>query len=189
MALFLFAWLLIAGTSGTTLSEKAPFFPTADVDILPWSPDRKLTWNDFRGAPRPGGLTGAATHARIRATPRAHPLSGRVRVEVQALFECRKSWVREQAKGNGDLLNHEQRHFDIAEVYARRLRRELVRRRITAANYAEVKREVIDRLFHAYVQCDEAYDRETVHGINRDAQADWDRRIDRQLGSLAGNNR
>jgi hypothetical protein len=38
-------------------------------------------------------------------------LTGRVQVQVRALFECRKSWALEKAKKSDYLLNHEQRHL------------------------------------------------------------------------------
>lgn len=186
IVLFISVLMLTASTSVTTSSETANHFPPADADVLPWSPDRKLTWADFRGAPRARGFTGAATHARIKATPSVNSLSGRVQVQVRALFECRQSWAIEKAKKSDYLLNHEQRHFDIAEIYARKLRRTLQQRRITAGNWARVRREVIAPLFREYVRYDEAYDQETIHGIDRHAQAVWDRQIDRQLGDLAG---
>lgn len=178
ISLFVLVLLLTAGlpvpstVTQTSLSTEA---------VIPWSPDRKLCWDDFRGQPRAHGFTGAATHARIKVTPRANSYTGRVKVQVKALFECHKSWALEKAKDSDYLLNHEQRHFDIAELFAQKLRRELAGIRITARNYPRVKREVIQRIFQEYVDYDESYDRQTVHGIDQDAQAEWDQRIDRRL--------
>jgi hypothetical protein len=57
----------------------------------------------------------------------------------------------------------------------------LGRQRITARNWSEVKREVVEPLFREYVRYDESYDHETIHGADRKAQAEWDRQIDQQL--------
>ncbi len=169
-----------------------PFFATTfhpDRTILPpeeeitWSGDRRLSWDDFKGIPSGGGFTGATTYSTIKATPKVEGyFNSRVAVEVKAVFRCDKSWAKEKAKESAYLLNHEQRHFDIAEMYARKIKQALAPYRITPRNYDQIKAEVIEQLFQEYVDYDKAYDHETVHGLKAGVQREWDERIDEALG-------
>lgn len=154
-----------------------------DIEIV-WSADRPLHWDDFRATPRGRALTGAVTHSTIKVTPKANQWTGRVAVSVQATFACNKSWVREKARSSEYLLNHEQRHFDIAELYARKLRKALQAERITAGNYKKIKKTIIEPLFQEYVEFDKEYDHTTVHGLNKDQQREWDQRIGAQLEDM-----
>lgn len=150
---------------------------------ITWSSDRRLSWEDFKGLPSGKRLTGATTYATIKAIPKVEGyFNNRVEVEIKAIFRCDKSWAKEKAKESAYLLNHEQRHFDIAELYARKIRQALEPYRITPRNYDQIKKEVIQQFFKEYVEFDKAYDHQTVHGLSSDAQQEWDARIDRELG-------
>jgi hypothetical protein len=150
-----------------------------------WSADRRLNWDDFKAAPSGRAMTGAVTHSTIKVTPKANQWSGRVEVEVKAIFACNKSWARKKAKESDYLLNHEQRHFDIAELYARKIRQALSSQRVTVKNYKQIKAAVIQPLFKDYVAFDEEYDHLTVHGLNKDRQEEWNMMIDEELEEMS----
>lgn len=165
------------------------FFPatssTKTADEIVWNSARKLSWDDFRCAPLGGRLTGAATYASIKAVPRVvNSWNNKLDVEVKAIFRCDKSWAKEQAKTSDYLLNHEQRHFDIAEIFARKIRQELDEYRITAKNYQGIKKAVIEKWFQEYDAYDRSYDKFTVHGLNSERQEQWNQDIDEQLANL-----
>ena len=159
-------------------------FSNGDPEII-WSTARRLNWDDFKAQPNGQTLTGAVTHSTIKVMPEANKWTGRVTVVVQAVFACNKSWAREKAKESDYLLNHEQRHFDIAELYARKIRQALAEERITIKNYKEVRATIIQPLFREYVKFDEEYDHQTVHGLNKETQSVWNNRIDDQLEDMS----
>ncbi len=154
-----------------------------NTDEITWKDTQPLTWENFRGVPTSSSEIGAATHVNIRVTPKVIR-GGRVGVRVKAVFSCDQSWARKKAVGNDYLLNHEQRHFDIAELYARKVRQALDGYRITTSNYHKIKEKVILPIFDEYLEYDEWYDQLTVHGLDKEQQQDWNERIDQQLGEL-----
>ena len=108
-------------------------------------------------------------------------------VTVENTMDPYGSWVV-PGKENGVLLNHEQRHFDLNEVYALRLQAELCRISATGKTAEAVKHALSERINGTAAQIlstlsamQELYDDETGHGTDLSAQAEWDIRIDSWL--------
>ena len=150
---------------------------------IPWSAARPLSWGDFQGAAPPGGEEAAKTAYGIYY---AWKCRGRA-FEFQAIaaFHRDDSWVKVQVLSDttesGRVLGHEQTHFNIAELYARRMRRRF-------AGFARPCAMSDDQLgFEARRILDEErtfqrrYDAETGHGLERREQAAWEAEIRRQL--------
>ncbi len=161
---------------------------------LYWSADRPITWADFWASPPldrdPHALARIAMALEYRlsavaerdagtGTWKARPAS----LTVTNSMERDRSWALPTPR-TGAALGHEQRHFDLAEVYRRVLEsalRGLVATGRTAqeaeqnlfARAEEVFRSANDR--HSQVQA--RYDREADHGRDAQGQAEWDRRI------------
>jgi hypothetical protein len=91
---------------------------------IPWSAERPLTWADFQGTPPRGIDRDAYTYYGISASFERDG-EGRITAEVSCVFMPAESWVRPPAKASAPLLAHEQLHFDLAELHARRFAREL----------------------------------------------------------------
>lgn len=84
-----------------------------------WQNNRKLVIDDFKGSTenRPHQ---ASTAAYIRYKWSKEPLSKKLELVVETVFDCQKSYF----KDSSDLdmvLEHEQGHFDLSEIYARKL--------------------------------------------------------------------
>lgn len=79
------------------------------------------------------------------------------------------------------LLNHEQRHFDITEWYARLLHQKLQEAQLNSRNFRQMVQKIFARHHKALAAIQQQYDRETHHGIKAAEQAEWDRKIDRAL--------
>jgi hypothetical protein len=83
-----------------------------------WSQHRQLEWGDFKGE-FPGDENYAAvSHNGIEAMA---GLTRRSDVKVKAIFYTQTSWV-ETTTLSSDVLLHEQTHFDLTELYARKMR-------------------------------------------------------------------
>jgi hypothetical protein len=148
-------------------------------DIIVWDSTVKLTWADFAGKADPKSSFDAATVSGIRYKLN---LSGEGLTDsVAAVFYKAESWVRRRTEG---ALIHEQGHFNITEIFARKLRKrieEFVPRRGDLAHqlnllYDEIEseREVMESL----------YDRETRHSADARRQAYWNARIQKELKEL-----
>lgn len=148
-------------------------------DLLLWNEFYKLQWDDFQGEPDNKSRGDAGTAVQIKAKP--YLIKRKIGYDVEALFNRNKSWARDTSPS---LLAHEQLHFDIAELYARKIRkkvRELQKRGITDI---KVFNEAIQRLLQESNDADERYDLETLHGALSRKQAAWSVRVKQELADL-----
>jgi hypothetical protein len=152
-------------------------------DIIVWDSATKLTWVDFRGKVDAKSAFDAATVSgiRYRLSLGGEGLSD----TVTAVFYTAESWVR---RGTGGSLIHEQGHFDITEIFARKLRkriREFVPRRGDLAHQLNLLYEEVERDREAM---ERLYDEETRHSTDVARQAEWNGRIRaalKELGAFA----
>jgi hypothetical protein len=142
-----------------------------------WSSTRKLTWDDFKGTPKPGQDTNIAATTSCRLGLRADPEAN---VLVTNEFICYQSSVR-PAQKKLSLLIHEQLHFDLCEIYARKLRKELA----TVQNATAISANAFMKMHTLYKERQDLYDEETNHGLNQEPQALWEHNIKAELAALA----
>jgi hypothetical protein len=159
------------------------FFTLAqESEAIPWEASRKLQWEDFRGKPFKTAWAAATTASGI-----SYSFTGRERAngyelefEVHAFFYPEKSWYQPQLC-NDAVLRHEQIHFDISELYARKLKAKLAAARFTSNAKAEVKAiyEVILAELH---KLQSQYDYETNYSRDAARQQAWEKQIGTALG-------
>jgi hypothetical protein len=167
---------------------------------ISWDPARPLRWEDFRGEPPPGSHSeGAQIHLSLSWSGEWEVRSDRgrgvlvaklVSIATANTMDRAKSWVLPQAKTQ-ETLNHEQRHFDLNEVYRRLLElslRKFLGTEVTGATREEAEsklKAMLNAVFKRVVaRCQEIqsrYDRETDHGRNLQKQREWDRWISEWL--------
>src|SRR5688572_19680249 len=96
---------------------------TAD-SAFPWSAARRLRWSDFRGRPPERGEEGAKTGYALFYAWKCRGEAFDFR--VIAAFRPRQSWVKavvvKDTAQSRSTLGHEQTHFDLAEMHARKMR-------------------------------------------------------------------
>ena len=109
--------------------------------------------------------------------------NGEFTFEVSAIFHRDSSWVVAR-QVDARLLEHEQGHFDLAEIYARRLSRAL-RGLPEACEDIEETRTLIQTLLNLNQQELEEeqrrYDIETRHGTSKRKQGTWTDALRRRL--------
>lgn len=151
-------------------------------DILIWEENRLLTWDDFKGKPAKR-FSAASTHYdtfKNLTDKKTHAL-----VEVLAVFYINKSW-KKVSWINESVLAHEQKHFDIVELYARKLRRQIQERKYSS--YANLKTasdslyDVMDKEMDVY---QDKYDDETDASMNGEKQREWNKKIMDEIASLS----
>ncbi len=151
---------------------------------FPWSARRPLAWSDFQGPPPSEGSEGAKISYTVYSGWRCRGTVFEFR--VIAGFRPRQSWVKaivlNDSTQRRTILRHEQTHFDLVEVHARRMRRafgDLVRpcsltdRELSA---------LAERLSQEEKAEQRRYDSETNHGLLADKQAGWSAEVTRRLG-------
>lgn len=170
---FVFVILLFLGFNlGTTEAQISSSFS------IPWEQSKKLVWNDFKGKPQPTDHKVAATQYQIGYEYTME--DNEFIFDVSCEFIPRLSWVDESGKTEY-ILNHEQKHFDLAEVYARKLRKELNEADINLRNYQRMTNDIYDKIWRECQVEQIRYDKETNHSINEAEQEEWDEYIEEQL--------
>ena len=179
---FLFiSCLLASALAGQTAFAQATVpLPAGSIR---WSASRPLRVEDFKGRPRPDQTHAALTSANINtgAICRDNIFAG----TAQASFSPTASWVREPARMTPALLRHEQLHFDIAEVYARRLRQQLAALHLPCNQLGDRFNRVSQAAYAAWQKAEDDYDRDTRHGLDHERQAQWEAQVRQQLRDLA----
>ena len=153
-----------------------------------WSAEDKLEWSDFRGS-RPAGNTypeNAMTHYEI--VPGWWCVDGVFHFDVRVYFNQNESWV-DAGMQSDDLLNHEQKHFDLAEVHARKIRKALSELEenpceMTEAEMNQFIGEIVGNILAEEDAEQIKYDDETKHGTDQQAQEEWDTYISSELEKL-----
>jgi hypothetical protein len=146
---------------------------------IEWNEYYDLTWEDFQGSPTVESIGDAGTVVLIKARP--FFIKDQIQYEVEALFSREKSWSR----GKSDaLLKHEQLHFDIAELYARKIRRMIIEMRERGVKDIREYNAAIRELLEKSNEADQRYDLETLHGALLKKQAIWEKKVQEQLMGL-----
>jgi len=149
-------------------------------DTIHWSACYKLKWEDFKGKADSTSKFGATSYPGIKYFLSADEDSFSIR--VICFFIKSRSWSK--LKNSDTLLMHEQVHFDIAELFARKLRQAYAAYKF---NYKTVGKS-IDNLFllnkMERTKMDTLYDKETDFSRNRKQQLIWGKKIETELNKL-----
>ncbi|HUR31447.1 MAG TPA: DUF922 domain-containing protein, partial [Saprospiraceae bacterium] len=113
--------------------------------------------------------------------------SNSVILKISARFHPQESWTRyPKLRNPTHALNHEKRHFDICEIYARKIRQRISETHFTRRNLNTQLKTIFSGLTKEHSAAQSMYDNETDHSIDPAQQALWNKEIDRQLSDLAG---
>lgn len=139
-----------------------------DADHIKWQDRRKLTWADYQGtADRDAGAAAStATYLSVEYNFK----DGKLGYVITCSFSRSKSWGLTK---NDYILSHEQGHFDIAEIFARKLYKKLKAYEFDKKNYQTDLRRIYEDITSEKEEMQNRYDRETNHSINKEKQAEW----------------
>lgn len=148
-----------------------------------WRQDRKLTWDDFRG-PIQSEMhpdVAAATFCGIGfETNTLTTRNNQVKIHVYNNFYPTQSWVR-PGQEIPQILAHEQTHFDICELYTRKLRQRLDNISVSVSDLKTKLSAIYKEVQNEYRDRQQAYEDETEHGLIADQQGRWQNMINREL--------
>ncbi len=136
-----------------------------------WHPERKLKIGEFRGDTlnRPNQ---AMTSASIHYLTEENRLSGKIRVHAACVFNCRGSYFKRSSL-DSLVLAHEQAHFDICELYRRKL---LSRFEQEIKSHKDLKQKhqmIFEEVMREYRNKQNAYDEEVYRNNHYQAQRKW----------------
>ncbi len=166
---------------GATVKAAEAVAVTSTAAEFQWNEHSRLSWDDFKGNVQPETeRSAAATHCGIGFRTKTDCPGGKPKVVVYNTFYTSKSWVRPDAK-MPEILVHEQGHFDLCEIYTRKLRARMELFDFSAADVRTALMNIYDEVSREYENRQQAYEQETVHGTNFTQQKRWSEMMSAQL--------
>ncbi len=149
-------------------------------DTIYWNANRKLNWEDFKGRPDKTTNLLAMTQAGIGYEVACN--NGELKLKIYCYFNVNKSWTKEI--DSDDLLQHEQLHFNITELYTRMLRKKLSELSDPCGKDIKLLDKIYSNIFKACADRQDDYDRESEHSLNDEQQKIWTEKIARELKEI-----
>lgn len=149
-----------------------------------WQEDRPLSWEDFKAEPDESTTYSANTNSGIGYSWDYSTASGRpvLKHEVTSNFYPQLSWVKE-IEDKEYLLAHEQLHFDISELHARKLRKALAEYEIGRNIRLDLKR-LYNKFETERSLMQKRFDKETAHSEDREAEMQWREFVAKEMEKL-----
>ena len=151
-----------------------------------WEQHPALNWSDFKGrAPRTMGEPSAMTDTGFRVQLECR--DGALDIRVAAEFYLSSSWVK-TARKSAELLRHEQGHFDITELYARKMRKAIREAKIGCEDDRTAEaagKKLFEQLDREWEKEEKRYDAETKDGIDLVKQKESSGRTATELEELS----
>ncbi len=152
-------------------------------DVIYWTPNYKLDWSDFEGKPRFDYQSiSALTSSGIIHYKGCK--DGEITFKIQAYFEKDNSWVKDEARTKHHLI-HEQIHFDITELAARKLRKSLRERKFKCGEEVEFE-HFVSSFMDNWRTKQKAFDLMSRHSLDKEQQKEWFYKIEMELSLLDG---
>ena len=148
-------------------------------DTIRWRPKYSLRWADFQGQRDSSSIHKDYTADFIGYSWR--PTKDSFSSEVVCTFDRQKSWT---ITTDSLLLAHEQDHFDIAELHARKLRKAFQGYQYNPQTAKADFANIYARLSTSWHEMDMLYDQETDHGRIKEMQLKWNNKITTELAEL-----
>lgn len=179
----------------TLVSSTVPGLPPAPFeDGIQWRSDLKLVEQDFQAevpTAQERSETGvsqdsvASTHVELGMT---YAVQGsQVAYQIRCRFLKSRSWLQLTAQDLPYILAHEQGHFDISELYARRMHREA--RAYLASGDPSGAGQALTAIFNRAAADEKTeqqkYDGDTGNSRDRVEQARWLEKIRKSLDETA----
>ena len=152
---------------------------SADNEIV-WEQGKRLTWDDFKGKPDPDTHLHAYTRTSLKSDFVSNTQTSAV-LAVTGYFVKNESWVMPEQKTD-KLLAHEQLHFDLNELYRRKLANKLENHNgFTFKNFSQEASKIFQEVFNEMASEQKRYDQETQHSKIDAKQKEWEANIAAEL--------
>jgi hypothetical protein len=151
-------------------------------DTIYYAASRPLTWRDFKGKRRLSTNYAAMVMPNIGYNQEEDIKDGIIQVTLTLqTFLAKNDCVLAASYKDDYMLNHEQRHFDVAKIVTEQFKRKLQQANLTPDNYeAVINMQYLDS-YRDMNKLQKDYDKETAHGLNKSSQEKWNQQIDNLL--------
>lgn len=150
-------------------------------NTIKWNETQPLQWIDFAGEINDSSTFDAESFAEVCYNYQFNSPKD-FHFDVFANFNKNTSWCRKEYRTDA-LLKHEQLHFDIAELYARKLKEAFDNYHYSKNFVAEIQ-QIFNQKKMEYHLMQHTYDDETNHSLNKERQKDWEQFIYEELSEM-----
>ncbi|MDO9374607.1 MAG: hypothetical protein Q7T76_09320 [Ferruginibacter sp.] len=153
-----------------------------DKQVIIYKPDQLLAWSDFQAKPNEASEAAAITNAGfgVKLAFKRIEQSAELLINVNCSFSRKDSWVKKNFK-TAYILNHEQKHFDIAYIHTVVFINKLRKAQYTVSNYVSVIEKIYNETALEMSKMQNDYDIQTSHSRIPEKQSAWDLKISNQL--------
>ena len=151
---------------------------------IPWTSE-PLSWEQFLGKPDPANPFHANTSSGISYSWSMKQTGPSIEFiyEVQSYFLPGESWVK-PGKNSAHLLAHEQLHFDITELHARKLRKAMQEFDVSTPNLKPALQNLYKNIEASRAGMQKQFDAESRHSMDAEAQLRWQNSIKEEMEEL-----
>ena len=144
---------------------------------IPWNTTYDLQWSDFKGNPDYTTDAAAVTASGISYDLSATVLNRKTTVncKVEAYFYPNESWYKKEL-ADSVILAHERLHFDITEMYARKMRT-IVDQTTFDHHVKTTVKKIFKSINKELDSMQKQYDKETDFSRDINAQNAWQEKI------------
>ena len=149
-----------------------------DRNFIEWDFNNKITWGNFHAKADSNSDYTAECITFFKCS--FYTKNDSVFCRVRTFFNTAKSWRKQTLLDNSYDINHEQLHFNITEIFARKIRQLIITNSLNEESVQKIYNENVK----ACNDFQNLYDKETNHSINKIKQANWAKEINTLLLSL-----
>lgn len=155
------------------------FSQDKDEELIDWKTSRQLTWGDYKGKPDPNSDAAASTTTYLGIEYKMDDKGFGWKIECK--FSITRSWGRTRTD---HVLKHEQGHFDIAELFARKLNQKMKGYQFNQTTYKDDLKTIYNGITAEKEAFQDLYDNETDHSRKKEQQSEWEKKIEKMLKDL-----
>lgn len=153
--------------------------PQPGKNYIYWSDDYELVWTDFEEIPK--RYSEHAAFSVVGYESSFNMNAQQYEAEIKTYFSKNESWSKSWI---ASLLLHEQGHFDLAEVNARRFRKRVKEAMEAGTISVSVFEEMSDEAMAQLEEVQREYDEATNYSMDYRSQLQWSDKIAEQLREL-----
>ncbi len=158
------------------LLSSSLFAQKDNEEMIKWDGNKRLNWSDYKGKPDRSSDAAASTSTYLVID--YNIMQKTMNYKIQSLFSRTRSWGLYKTDY---ILGHEQGHFDIAEIFARKLHKKMSEYKFDKRTYQKSLGKIYDEIVEEKTEMQNDYDKETRHSINKEKQAQWLLKIEKLL--------
>ncbi len=153
------------------------FLSAQEYETIVWT-EKRLTWKDFKGPSPVSSRVAATTASGISYEFSTAGTKDAFAIDfvITTHFYPKKSWYK-PVLCDDFVLSHEQLHFDISELFARKLRKELSEATFTHENIKAKVKAIYNKNNKALNDYQNRYDEETNFSRYLQQQILWNKKI------------